>query len=241
MYSVSDVIEQTEKLAKYLARCGVASRRKSEEYIRAGWVQVNGQVVNTPETRINPDHVEVKVRGHLVKPLQEYRYIIFNKPVGVLSTCQPSRERGQTILDLVKVPQRVFPAGRLDRDTSGLILLTDDGELVQKLIHPSYQIEREYHIHTGRPITEADLERLRAGLTIEDGFSRFKVTEKMGERRLKVILTEGRKRQIRRTLKAIDLPIEKLHRVRLGSLTLGDLAPGHWRDLKMSEIQQLKT
>jgi len=231
----------TEKLAKYLARCGVASRRKCEELIRAGWVQVNGQIVRTPETRINPDEAQVKVRSKPVRLLRSHRYIILNKPAGVICTCRSSREKGRTILNLVNVPERLFPAGRLDRDTSGLLLLTNDGDLVQKLVHPSFQQEREYVVETVRSTTEQDLIRLRRGVMLEDGLSKFQKVEKLSQRELKIILTEGRKRQIRRTLKAIGLPILSLHRIRFGPLRLWRLPVGHWRDLTPGEIQQLKT
>ncbi len=217
----------------------MASRRKCEEYIRDGWIAVNGEVIRAPETRIDPTDAHVLVRGKAVKPPAGFRYILINKPVGVLCTCQPGRERGRSIMDLVKVPERIFPAGRLDKDTSGLLLLTNDGTLVQKLIHPSFQKEREYIIETERPLLEADLKKLRAGVMLEDGFSQFQQVERAGKRSLKVILIEGRKRQIRRTLETLDLPIRRLHRIRFGSLRLSNLSEGQWRDLKASEIRQL--
>ena len=231
----------TEKLAKYLARCGVASRRTCEDYIRAGWVLVDGQLVNTPESRVDPAVAQIRVRGHLVKPPAARRYILLNKPTGVLCTCQKGRERGKAILDLVKVPERIFPAGRLDRDTAGLLLLTDDGELVQRLMHPSFEQEREYLIQTGRSIQFQDLERLRDGIHLEDGLSKFAQVQKVGERGLQIILKEGKKRQIRRTLAKIGLPIKSLTRIRLGNLTLASLPIGKWRDLTAKEINSLKS
>jgi len=231
----------TQKLAKYLAACGVASRRKCEDYIRAGWVLVDSQVANTPETRIDPVVVRIHVRGRLVKPPATHRYILLNKPIGVLCTCQKGRERGKTILDLVKVPERIFPAGRLDRDTAGLLLLTDDGELVQKLMHPSFEQEREYVIETGRSLLQRDLDKLREGIHLEDGLSKFAQVQKVGARKLKIILKEGKKRQIRRTLAQIGLPIKSLTRIRLADLNLASLPAGKWRDLTPKEINSLKT
>lgn len=228
-------------MAKYLARCGVASRRACEDYIRAGWVLVDSQVVNRPETRIDPAAAQIRVRGRIVKPPATHRYILLNKPVGVLCTCRKGSERGRTILDIVKVPERIFPAGRLDRDTAGLLLLTDDGDLVQKLMHPSFEQEREYLIETGRSILQRDLVTLREGIHLEDGLSKFSQVQKVGERKLKIILKEGKKRQIRRTLAKIGLPIKSLTRVRLANLNLASLPAGKWRDLTPKEINSLKT
>lgn len=233
--------DTTEKLAKYMARCGVASRRRSEEYIRAGWVKVNGEVVTTPETRIDPATARVEVQGKPINPIRKFRYILLNKPVGYLSTCKPGREKGRTLMDLVKVPERLYPAGRLDRDTSGLVLLTNDGELVQRLIHPSFEVEREYLIEINRTILQEDLVKLRKGIRLEDGLSRFKKVERVGDRAIRVVLAEGRKRQIRRTLQALGTSILKLHRIRFGSLELGDVPEGKWRDLLACEIFQIKS
>lgn len=232
---------RTEKLARYLARCGVDSRRRCEDMIRAGWVRIDGRVVNQPETRIASEDHEISVRGKQVTGPPSLRYIILNKPAGVICTCRPSREKGPTILDLINIPERVYPAGRLDKDTSGLVLLTNDGELAQRLTHPSFQKEKEYLIDTRRPLTDEDLDRLRIGVMLEDGRSCFYNIARVGKRRLRITLTEGRKRQIRRTLKAIALPISRLHRIRLGTLRLSQLPSGQWRNLDTNEIRKLKT
>ena len=218
----------------------MASRRKCEEYIKAGWVRLDGEVVSGPEARIVPNQHRVEVRGREVIPPTSFRYIILNKPSGILCTCKASREKGPTLLDLVKVPERIFPVGRLDKNSSGLILLTNDGKLTQRLTHPSFEKEKEYLIETGRRIQPEDLDKLRGGIVLDDGLSRFKVVEKVGERHLQVTLTEGRKRQIRRSLKAIGLPIKNLVRTRFGPLVLSDLVAGHWRDLTQEEVRQLK-
>ncbi|TKJ39685.1 pseudouridine synthase [candidate division LCP-89 bacterium B3_LCP] len=229
-----------EKIAKYLARCGVASRRKCEEYVKAGWVTVDSEIVLTPQTRIDSQISRVKVRGKFVSPPKILRYIIFNKPAGVLCTCNPGREKGEIILDLVKVPERVFPVGRLDKDTSGLLLLTNDGEFAQKLTHPSYQKEKEYLVETDEAIEEAHLVKLRSGVQLDDGTSKFKEIELRGSNEIKVILTEGKKRQIRRTLQTINLNVSKLHRVSVSGLILKNLKAGEWRDLTDDELKALK-
>jgi 23S rRNA pseudouridine2605 synthase/23S rRNA pseudouridine2604 synthase len=202
-------------------------------------VQVDGVIVRTPETRIDPEKVKVAVRGNTVTPPIQYRYILLNKPPGVICTCKPGREKGPNILDVVKVPERIFPVGRLDKNTTGLILLTNDGALSQRLTHPSFQKEKEYIVETTRPITANHLGRLKKGVQLEDGKSRFLHIEKTGEKGLRLVLTEGRKRQIRRTLKAISLPIRSLHRLRVGKLNLSGLPEGKWRDLKPGELRLL--
>ena len=232
--------EKGEKLAKFLARCGVASRRKCEEVIRAGWVRIDGEIVQTPETRIVPRTCVVQVRGKRVQPLQTHRYIILNKPEGILCTCKPGRETGPTILDIVKVPERIYPVGRLDKNTSGLVLLTNDGELAQHLTHPSFEKEKEYLVETIKPMKDDVIGKLLEGVPLEDGISRFKNVKRAGPKNLKVVLTEGRKRQIRRTFKELNMRIKTLHRIRLGNLTLSDLPSGNWRDLKPEETRLLK-
>jgi pseudouridine synthase len=232
---------KTEKLAKYLARSGVASRRRSEEHIRAGWVKVNGEIVTTPETRIDSETASVEVQGIMIKPVKIFQYIMLHKPVGYLCTCKKGREKGHTLLDLVKPRERLFPAGRLDRDTSGLVLLTNDGELVQKLIHPSFQQEREYLIIGERPISSDDLAKMQKGVLLDDGLSKFSKVRQTGKNSMIVILKEGRKRQIRRTFQTLGVRILKLHRIRFGCLHLGDLPEGQWRELIENEINQLKT
>jgi pseudouridine synthase len=231
----------TQKLAKYMAACGVASRRKCEDFIRVGWVKVDGQVITTPETRVDPERASIELRGRPIQKPASHRYILLHKPVGVLSTCRKGREKGRTVLDLVKVPQRIFPAGRLDRDTSGLLLLTDDGDLVQRLMHPSFGAEREYEIETLRPVSEKDLSHLRRGVQLEDGESKFLEVKRAGKRKLRVILAEGRKRQIRRTLAHLSLPIKSLTRTRIEGLQLSGLPVGRWRDLTDEEIKLLNS
>ncbi|MCX6639992.1 MAG: pseudouridine synthase [bacterium] len=231
----------SEKLAKFLAKCGVASRRMCETYIRAGWVEVNGQTVVSPETRIIATESQVRLQGKIISPPESFRYILFNKPTGVLCTCKPGREKGQTILDLVKVRERIYPVGRLDRDSSGLLLLTNDGEFANLLTHPRYQKEKEYIVETRRAIMIEELEQMTAGIQLDDGMSKFQEAVLLTPSRLKLVLTEGRNRQIRRTLAELKLPILSLHRVRVGQLYLGDLPLSKWRDLTTNEIEILKS
>lgn len=231
---------RSEKLARYLARCGVASRRKCEEYIQVGWVRVDGEIIRTPETRIFAESSIILVRGQKVVPPENFQYILLNKPPGILCTRKPGREKGKTIFDIVKVAERLHSIGRLDRDTSGLLILTNDGELTQRLTHPSFQKEKEYLVETIDPVAPKVLIKLQKGVQLEDGISAFFRVEKANERIVMVVLTEGRKRQIRRTFKAVGCAVKKLHRIRIGNLTLGDLPEGHWRYLNPSEVEELR-
>ena len=233
-------VDGSEKLARFLARCGIASRRKCEELIRAGWVQVNDVTVVTPETRVHADQDRIRYRGKRIQPIRSFRYIIFHKPRGVLSTCRAGRDKGRTVLDFVRVGERIFPAGRLDRDTSGLLILTNDGDLVHRMIHPSFEMEREYIAKTSRPIHPDDLRMLQGGVLLEDGFSRFLQVQPIGKQTLRLVLREGRKRQIRRTFAAVELPLTDLQRVRFGPIKLGRLPIGAWRDLLPAEVRRLK-
>jgi len=232
--------EKTEKLAKYLARCGVGARRKCEEYIRAGWVRVDGEIIDKVETRILPGVHKVEFRGKEVEPAATSVYIMINKPKGVLVTNKSSREAGSIIFNLITgVEERLFSIGRLDRDTTGLLILTNDGDLAQRLAHPSNEKEKEYVVEFDQPVRTGHLKKLEKGVELEDGLSKFEAVKRIHSRKLQLILTEGRKRQIRRTFKAIDLPVKELHRQRIGKLKLGTLESGKWRELDKKEVSEL--
>ncbi|MBU1880691.1 pseudouridine synthase, partial [bacterium] len=182
----------------------------------------------------------VEFRGKEVTPQAESLYIMIHKPKGILVTNQSSRETGSTVFDLIDgVPGRLFSVGRLDRDTTGLLILTNDGALAQKLAHPSSEKEKEYLVEFDRPVNAGHLKKLERGVLLDDGVSRFKAVKRTNSQELEVILTEGRKRQIRRTFKAIDLPVKELHRQRIGKLTLGKLKVGEWRKLSKNEVAML--
>ncbi len=231
---------RTEKLARFLARCGIASRRKCETIIRSGWVRVDGAEVTDPAVRVNARVQKITLRGRRVEPPAKLRYIALHKPKGVLCTRKPAREKSRTVFDLVNLPERLFNVGRLDKDTTGLLLLTNDGDLAQRLMHPSYEKEKEYLVTTVHPVESSHLDRLRRGVRLEDGLSKFRSVEKLSLNKVKIVLTEGRKRQIRRTFQAIGLPVRDLHRTRVGNLILGNLAEGDWRDLTEEEVQALR-
>ncbi|MFW6052489.1 MAG: pseudouridine synthase [Desulfosalsimonas sp.] len=225
------------RLQKYLADVGVCSRRKGEQYIRDGLVRVNNEVVTRPGTTVDPEKDIVEVSGKRVGPLEEDLYIMLNKPAGYLSTCsQPGR---RIVLDLVDVKQRVFPVGRLDRDSTGLLLLTSDGRIHNRLAHPSFDHEKHYMVETDFPVSDHDLERLENGVQLSDGMTRPAKVERKSKNRFSIVLQEGRNRQIRRMAEALGYNVVSLHRTRMGPLYLKNLPPGKWRHLADTERHAL--
>jgi 23S rRNA pseudouridine2605 synthase len=232
-----------ERLQKVLAHAGVASRRRAEEMIVAGRVKVNGEVVTELGTKVNPKLDVVQVDGRTLGKPQAPVYFVLNKPRGVLSSARDSRGR-TTVVDLVKHASRLYPVGRLDLDSEGLILLTNDGALAYRLAHPRYEHEKEYRVLVeGVPDAEA-LQRLRQGVGLEGGRTRpatVRVEREGGEGTwLRIVLREGRKRQIRRMLDAVGYRVVRLIRVRMGPLHLGNLKPGSYRPLTRGELRAIR-
>ena len=224
------------RLGKYLAHAGVASRRAAEELIAAGRVRVGGEIVTDPARDVN-EGSGVEVDGAPVTPEAREVWAV-NKPAGVVST---AREPGRrpAITELVDSEQRLYPVGRLDADTTGLILLTNDGELANRLTHPRYGVPKTYRVRLARPLSDRDLERLRGGVRLEDGTTSAAQIQKLGERELEVTISEGRKRQVRRMAEAVGNEVEALTRIRIGSLELGGLRRGDARLLGEGEVAAL--
>jgi 23S rRNA pseudouridine2605 synthase len=232
-----------ERLQKVLASAGIASRRDCEEYIAAGRVMVNGKVVRIPGTRVDPEHDEILVDGRPIGKIHHRTYVMLHKPAGVVSTTDDPQGR-PTVIDLVNLEQRLFPVGRLDYDSEGLLLLTDDGELTQKLTHPSYQVEKEYRVLLNEAPSPAALRAWRTGVEL-DGVKTAPAWVELIERTpdgawVRVILHEGRKRQIREVARVLGYEVRRLIRVREGPLTLGDLPSGTWRFLTDEEVDMLR-
>lgn len=240
-----------ERLARFLAHAGVASRRHAESLIAAGRVQVNGVIVREQGSRIDPARDVVRVDGRIVQASSQHVYILLHKPEGYLCTVSDPQGR-PTVLDLLPTELRrlrVYPVGRLDNDTSGLLLLTNDGDFALRLTHPRYALEKHYEaLVQGQPASAA-LSALRHGVVItEDNGRRHKTAPaRLGQirhegeyTRLALTIHEGRKRQVRRMLAAVGLPVLALKRVGIGDLTLGNLAPGKWRYLNEEEVAALR-
>jgi 23S rRNA pseudouridine2605 synthase len=232
------------RLNKFLAHAGIASRRTADKLIAAGRVQINGQITRTMGIQVDLEQDVVKVDGKLVqKPTPHKTYLLLNKPPGVI-TSRKDPEGRPTILDLVpKKYHHLHPVGRLDYQSEGLVLLTNDGDLTQRLSHPSFQHEKEYWVQVDGFVPNVVLYKFRKGVLLEDGTARarvrrlskippeqrFWIQETTGRTWLAFILHEGRNRQIRRMCEALDLHIRRLVRVRMQSLHIGDLKPGQWQ------------
>jgi 23S rRNA pseudouridine2605 synthase len=224
------------RLAKYLAHAGIASRRAAEELIAAGKVSVGGEVITDPARDVSEDS-GVEVDGSPVAPEPREVWAV-NKPAGVVSTAREPGKR-QAITELVDTERRLYPVGRLDADSTGLILLTNDGELANRLTHPRYGVPKTYRVRLARPPADRDLDRLRSGVRLEDGPSSPAEVERRGDRVIEVTIREGRKRQVRRMAEAVGNRVEGLTRIRIGSLELGDLPRGAARPLEPKEIDAL--
>lgn len=233
-----------ERLQKILARAGLGSRRACEEIIAAGRVRVNGKPV-TLGAKADPAVDRITVDGKALNKPEEFVYIALHKPRGVLSTASSTDPR-PTVNDLVDVPERVYPVGRLDVDSEGLILLTNDGELTNILTHPRYGHEKEYRVLVARHPDQEQLQNWRRGIVLEDGYrtqpAEVNLESFSGKGAwLRVVMREGRKRQIRETGITLGLPVVKIIRVRIGSLHLDRLKPRQWRYLESDEIKALKS
>jgi len=234
---------RSERLQKYMARAGVASRRKCEEMIVAGRVRVNGEVVTALGTKVIPGRDVVEVDGRPVDPPRRLVYYILNKPKGVISSVSDPRGR-PTVVDLVNSPHRIYPVGRLDYDSEGLVLLTNDGELTYKLTHPACEVDKVYEVLVSGVPSESKLDILRRGVRLEDGLTapaRVRVLGSVpGGCILEVCIHEGRNRQVRRMMAAVGHEVRALKRVALGPLRLGDLKAGEYRQLSPAEVRRLK-
>ncbi len=230
-----------ERLQRVLAGRGIASRRASEDMIRAGRIVVNGIVVTEMGTRVDPVHDEIRVDGKMLRR-QRPRYIILNKPSGFITSVNDERQRW-TVMDLVDVQERVYPVGRLDRDTQGLLMLTNDGNLANRVMHPKYGLTKEYHVVTNvRPSSE-QLQDVKDGLLISGRLvvpDDCRLLRETGEGVIiRIVLHEGIYHVVRRMMEAVGIEVVRLRRVRLGPLILQGIPSGSWRDLSPGELIQL--
>ena len=232
------------RLQKYLADCGIASRRKCEELIMQGKVEVNNKKVTELGTKINPQKDQVKYTGKIVKEENEKLYILLNKPIGYVTTVKDQFSR-DTVLDLVKVNKRIVPVGRLDMYTSGALILTNDGEFVNKLTHPKNEITKTYNVTVVGVVTKEEVKQLEEGVIIDDYKTKpakvkiLKIDEQKNLSRLQIVIHEGKNRQIRKMCEAIGKKVLALHRSKIGNIEVKDLKLGTWRYLTSKEVKML--
>ena len=235
--TINDVLcaDMTERLNKFLARHGVCSRREADRLIEAGRVLVNGAAAQVGDQVSEQDDIEVD--GLPLDQPDKKIYILLNKPIGIMCTADHSKP--DNVIDFVGLSERIFPVGRLDVESSGLLLLTNDGELANRLMHPRYEHEKEYEVHTVNTITDEHIKQLRQGVQLPDGLTPPTPVRRVGTNRMRIVLRQGRNRQIRRMCDAVGLDVKHLHRTRLHTLELGRMKSGQWRELSNKEIKAL--
>ncbi len=237
-------INMEERLQKYLAEGGIASRRKCEEYILQGKVQVNGKTITELGVKVNPEKDKITFEGKNVKQEERKVYILLNKPIGYVTTSDEQFGRDK-VLDLVKVRERVVPVGRLDMYTSGALILTNDGDFVYKVTHPKHEITKTYTVTVKGIIKNEEVEQLRKGVKIDDYTTRpakvkiLKTDEEKDISRLEITIHEGKNRQVRRMCESVGRRVIALHRSKIGNIGVKDIELGKWRYLKDFEVKTL--
>lgn len=234
-----------ERLQKYLAAAGIASRRKCEELILQGKIEVNGKVVTELGTKVT-DEDKIKYNGKIVKKEEEKVYILLNKPIGYVTTVKDQFSR-DTVLDLVKINKRIVPVGRLDMYTSGALILTNDGDLVNKLIHPKNEVNKTYNATVAGKVSIDDIKKLEEGVIIDEDYKTkpakvkiLKIDEEKNLSRIQITIHEGKNRQVRKMCEAIGKRVIALHRSKFANLEVNKLKLGEWRYLTPNEIKKLK-
>jgi 23S rRNA pseudouridine2605 synthase/23S rRNA pseudouridine2604 synthase len=225
------------RLQKFLSGAGICSRRKGEEYIKAGWVKVNGKIVTELGVKVDPERDTVEVDSDAIRSDTTPIYIALNKPRGYVSSCHQQNEK--IVLDLLDISERVYPVGRLDKDSTGLLLLTNDGLLHHRLSHPSFNHEKEYEITVDRPLPEGALRKLAKGLPMMGTRTRPARVRRISARRFWIVLKEGKNRQIRRMVRKVGNQVTHLKRIRIANIKLGNLPSGSWRHLTQKEKENL--
>ena len=225
------------RLQKYLAQAGVCSRREGERLILDGRVAINGGVVTELGTRVDPETDRVAVDGNPVGSSEALVYILLNKPPGYISSCRHRSEK--IVLDLVDIDSRIYPVGRLDKDSEGLLLLTNDGRLHLRLSHPSFDHEKEYDVTVSHPVSDADLQKMASGIDLSGRLTRPARVRRLSAKRFRIVLQEGRNRQIRRMLGLLNHEVIQLRRTRMAGIRLGGLPHGAWRHLTDKEKEDL--
>lgn len=233
------------RLQKYLADCGIASRRKSEELIKQGQVKVNGKTITELGTKVIPNKDIVEYNGKKIELKKEYVYILLNKPIGYVTTVKDQFNR-DSVLDLVKTNKRLVPVGRLDMYTSGALILTNDGDFVYKVTHPKHEIEKTYTVTIIGIVKKEEVEKLKKGVEIEDYITKpakvkiLKIDEEKNQSRLEITIHEGKNRQVRKMCEAIGHKVLALHRSKIAGIDVKDIPLGKWRYLTSKEVNKIK-
>jgi len=225
------------RLQKFLSEAGICSRRKGEEYIKSGFVRVNNNVVTELGEKVDPQKDRVEFKGKVVDVKSDPIYIALNKPKGYVTSSLQAGDK--IVLDLIDIKERIYPIGRLDKDTSGLLILTNDGSLHHQLSHPSFDHEKEYDVTVVRPIPEGALRSIAKGMPMMGTKTRSAEIERITSRRFLIVLREGKNRQIRRMVRKVGNHVTRLKRVRVSNIKLGRLAGGTWRYLTEKEKKEL--
>jgi len=225
------------RLQKFLSRAGICSRRRGEEYIKAGWVKVNGKIVTELGVKVDPERDAVEVDSDAIRSNSAPIYIALNKPRGYVSSCHQQNEK--IVLDLLDISERVYPVGRLDKDSTGLLLLTNDGRLHHRISHPSFNHEKEYEVTVDKPLPEGALRKLAKGLPMMGTRTRPARVKRISARRFRIVLQEGKNRQIRRMVRKVGNQVVDLKRIRIANIELASLPLGRWRHLAAKEKDEL--
>lgn len=227
------------RIQRFLARAGLASRREAKALLEKGLVKVNGKVISEPFFQVNPDKDSIEFKGKVLKIPKEWTYIILNKPRGVITTVSDELGR-KTVMDLISVEEKgLVPVGRLDEDSEGLLLITNDGDLVHNLTHPSFEIEKEYEVVLPR-IPGEELKKIEEGMKVGGDYLKASRVIFGGKNKVNITLKEGKNREIRRMLGMLGYRAERLKRIRVGNIRLSDLKAGKWRELTFEEVSKLK-
>ena len=233
------------RLQKYLAEAGIASRRKCEEYITDGRIKVNGKIINELGTKVNPEKDEIYFDDKKIENKEELVYILLNKPIGYVTTAKDQFNR-DTVMNLIKIKERVVPVGRLDMYTSGALLLSNDGNFVYKITHPKHEINKTYTVTLKGIVTKEDVEKLEKGVDIGGYITKpakvkiLKTDIEKNISRLEITIHEGKNRQVRKMCEAIGKKVQALHRTKIGNISVKTLKIGQWRYLTKKEIEELK-
>ncbi len=225
------------RLQKYLSSAGICSRRQGEEYIKNGLVKVNGEVVTILGTKVDPETDRIEISNQIIEAERKRVYIVLNKPKGYVTSCRQAGDK--IVLDLLDIPDRVYPVGRLDKDSTGLLLLTNDGRTHHMISHPSFDHEKEYEVTSERPISDGSLRKMEKGLPMMETKTRPAMIKRISSKRFRIILKEGKNRQIRRMVRKVGSRVTGLKRVRISNIKLGKLAEGEWRYLTEKEKKDL--